>query len=145
VTEDAARRVGAGMTRYLARSPQELSTVFDEIRAARPEAMIVFPDSLTLARRKEITDFAASARIASIYGWTEFAESGGLVSYGPGLTENFKTLAKFVDKIVKGSDANTIPIEQVNRIFLTLNMGAARKLGLTVPPAILVRADRVIE
>ncbi len=119
--------------------------MFEEIRAARPEAMIVFPDSLPLARRKEITDFAASARIPSIYGWTEFAESGGLVSYGPGLTENFKTLAKFVDKIVKGSDANTIPIEQVNRIFLTLNMGAARKLGLTVPPAILVRADRVIE
>jgi len=145
VTEDAARRVGAGMTRYLARSPQELSTVFDDIRAARPEAMIVFPDSLTLARRKEITDFAASARIPSIYGWTEFAEAGGLVSYGPRLTDNFKTLAKFVDKIVKGGDANTIPIEQVSRIFLTLNMGAARTLNLTVPPAILVRADRVIE
>jgi putative ABC transport system substrate-binding protein len=145
VTEDAARRLGAVMTRYLARSPQELSTVFGEIRAARPEAMIVFPDSLTLTRRKEIADFAAKERIPSMYGWTEFAESGGLVSYGPGLTPNFKTLAKFVDKIVKGGDASTIPIEQVSRIFLTLNMGAARNLGLTVPPAILARVDRLIE
>jgi putative tryptophan/tyrosine transport system substrate-binding protein len=67
------------------------------------------------------------------------------VSYGPRLTENFKTLAKFVDKILKGGDANTIPIEQVSRVGLTLNMGAARSLGLTVPPSILARADRVIE
>jgi ABC-type uncharacterized transport system substrate-binding protein len=145
VTEDAARRVGAAMTRYLVRSPQELPGVFAEIRAAHPDAMIVFPDSLTLTRRKEITDFASRERIPSMYGWTEFVESGGLVSYGPGLAENFKTLAKFVDKLVKGADASTIPIEQVSRITLTLNMAAARNLGLTVPPAILVRADRVIE
>lgn len=145
VTEDAARRLGATMTRYLARSPQELSTVYAEIHAARPEAMIVFPDSLTLARRQEITDFAARERIPCMYGWTEFAESGGLVSYGPGLAENFRTLAKFVDKLVKGGDASTIPIEQVSRIVLTLNMRAAKTLGLTVPRAILARADRVLE
>jgi putative ABC transport system substrate-binding protein len=145
VTEDAARRVGTAITRYLARSPQELSTVFAEIHAARPEAMIVFPDSLTLARRTEIIDFAAKERIPCMYGWTEFVESGGLVSYGPGLAENFKTLAKFVDKLVKGGNASAIPIEQVSRILLTLNMGVAKSLGLTVPPAILARADRVIE
>ena len=77
--------------------------------------MIVFPDSLTRARR------------------------------GPGLAENFKTLAKFVDKLVKGGNASAIPIEQVSRILLTLNMRVAKSFGLTVPPAILVRADRVIE
>jgi putative ABC transport system substrate-binding protein len=145
VTEDAARRVGATMTRYLVRSPQELPGVFGEIRAARPDAMLVFPDSLTLARRKDIIDFASRERIPCMYGWTEFVESGGLVSYGPALTENFKTLAKFVDKVLKGGDASSIPIEQVSRIGLTLNMSAARGLGLTVPPAILTRADRVIE
>jgi putative tryptophan/tyrosine transport system substrate-binding protein len=145
VTEDAARRLGASTTRYLARSPQELAAMYGEIRAARPDAMLVFPDSLTLVRRKEIADFAARERIPTMYGWTEFVEAGGLLSYGPRLTENFKTLAKFVDRILKGADANLLPIEQVSRIGLTLNMATARAIGLTVPPPILLRADRVIE
>ena len=145
VTDDAARRAGASITRYLARGPGELLTVYDAIRAARPDAMLVFPASLTLVRRKEIVEFAARERIPSMYGWTEFVESGGLVSYGPRLTENFKTLARFTDKILKGANASTVPIEQVSRIALTLNAAAARQIGLTVPPALLIRADRVIE
>jgi putative ABC transport system substrate-binding protein len=144
-TEDTAKRLGAATTRYLVRSPQELPVAYAAIRANTPDAMLVFPDSLTLARRKEIVDFAAQAKIPCMYGWTEFAEAGGLVSYGPGLTENFKTLAVFVDKVLKGGDASSIPIEQVRSIALTLNVGAARALGLTVPQSLLVRADRIIE
>jgi putative ABC transport system substrate-binding protein len=145
VTEDAARQLGATMTRYLIRNPQEFPRVFGDIRARRPDAMIVFPDSLTLARRKEIVDFAAQEKIPTMYGWTEFVEAGGLVSYGARLSDNFKTLAKFVDKILKGADASALPIEQVSRIGLTLNTTTARNLGLTVPPVILMRADRAIE
>ena len=145
VTEETARRLGAAITRYLVRAPQELAPAFAAIRASNPDAMIVFPDSLTLARRKDIAEFAALARIPCMYGWTEFAESGGLLSYGPGLTENFKTLAVFVDKLLKGADANNIPIEQVRKIGLTLNLVAARALGLNVPRSLLVRADRIIE
>lgn len=145
VTEDAARRLGAAITRYLVRTPQELAAVFADIRAARPDAMLVFPDSLTLVRRKEIAEFAARERIPSMYGWTEFVEAGGLVSYGARLTDNFKTLATFVDRLLKGADANTVPIEQVSRIALTLNLVAARNIGLTVPPPVLLRADRLIE
>ena len=145
VTEDAARHLGMSMTRYLARSPQELSAMYAEIRAARPDAMLVFPDSLTLIRRAEIAEYAARERIPTMYGWTEFVEAGGLVSYGPGLTENWKVLATFVDKILKGADANTLPIEQVKRIGLTINMKAAKLIGLAIPQAILARADRVIE
>jgi len=145
VTEDAARRLGAVIRRYLVRTPEDLTTAFTAIRAYNPDAMIVFPDSLTLAGRKDITDFAASANIPSIYGWTEFAESGGLVSYGPTLTESFKALAVFVGKLIKGADASRIPIEQVKKITLTLNLKAARALGLNVPQSIFVRADKVIE
>jgi putative ABC transport system substrate-binding protein len=145
VTEEAARRLGLSMTRYVARSPQDLSVLYPEIRAARPDAMIVFPDSLTLQRRAEIADFAGRARIPTMYGWAEFPESGGLVSYGPRLAEHFKTLAKFVDRILKGADANTLPIEQVTRIGLTLNLAAAKNIGLSVPQSILLRADRLIE
>ncbi|HEX3175718.1 MAG TPA: ABC transporter substrate-binding protein [Methylomirabilota bacterium] len=145
VTDEAARRAGVVMTRHLVRNPQELVAMMAEIRSTRPDGMIVFPDSLTLNRRKEIADFAARERIPTMYGWTEFVESGGLISYGPTVTEHFKTLAKFVDKILKGADANTLPIEQVSRIGLSLNMSAVRAMGLTVPPSILLRADRVIE
>jgi len=144
VTEQSAQRVGAAVTRFLVRSPTELTAAFEEIRAARPDAMLVFPDSLTLARRRDIAEFAARERLPALYGWTEFVEAGGLVSYGPRLTENFKTLAMFVDKLLKGADASRIPIEQVSRIGLTLNAGAARRIGLTIPQPILFRADRVI-
>lgn len=145
VTEDAARSLGSTITRHLVRSPAELVPAFAAISASRPDAMIVFPDSLTQTRRKEIVEFAAQSKIPTMYAWTEFAESGGLVSYGPALTENFKTLALFVDKILKGGDAGSIPIQQVSRIGLTLNMQAARALGLNVPQSILLRADKVIE
>jgi len=145
VTEQAAGRVGASITRYLARNPSELPAVYEAIRAGRPGALIVFPDSLTLVRRQEIVEFAARERIPSMFGWTEFTDAGGLASYGPGVTESFKGLAKFVDKILKGADASKVAIEQVSRILLTINLAAARRLGLTVPPSILVRADRVIE
>lgn len=145
VTEESARRVGAGITRYLARSPSDLPRVLDEIRAARPGAMIVFPDSLTLARRQDIAEFAARERIPAMFGWAEFTDAGGLASYGPGVFESFAGMAKFVDKIIKGADASQVPIEQVSRILLTIHMGAARRIGLTVPQSVLVRADRVIE
>ena len=145
VTEEAAKRVGFGMTRYLVRTPADLTKAYGEIRAARPDAMIVFPDSLTLQRRRDIAEFAAAARIPAMYGWTDFAEVGGLVSYGARLDDHFKTLARFVDKIVKGGDASTIPIEQIGQVGLTINMVAVRALGMTVPQILLARASRVIE
>ncbi len=145
VTEDAARRVGATITRHLVRNPQELATSFSAIRASQADAMIVFPDSLTLVRRKEIADFAAQARIPCMYGWSEFVDAGGLISYGPSIIESFKTLAVYVDKVLKAGNANNIPIEQVSAIRLVVNFGAARSLGLGVPQSILVRADKIIE
>jgi putative tryptophan/tyrosine transport system substrate-binding protein len=145
VTEEAARSFGAATTRYLVRSPRELPEAFAAIRASKPDAMIVFPDSLTLARRKEIAEFAAAAKIPSMYGWSEFVDSGGLASYGPALAENFKTLSIFVDKILKGANAGELPIEQVRKIGLTFNAAAAKAMGLTVPATILLRADKVIE
>ena len=145
VTEDSARRLDAEVTRYLVHTPQELAPAFAAIRAAKFDAILVFPDSLTLNRRKEIAELAASAKIPCMYGWTEFVDAGGLVSYGPTLTEGFRALAVFTDKILKGGNASTIPIEQARSISLTLNMPVARALGVKVPPVLLARADRVIE
>ena len=145
VTEDAAKRLGGTITRYLIRSPQELSSAFVTIRANGPDAMIVFPDSLTLVRRKEIADFSAQAKIPCMYGWTEFVEAGGLISYGPSIIDSFPKLAIYVDKVLKAGNANNIPIEQVSAIKLAVNVGAAKALGLTIPQSIFVRADKLIE
>ena len=145
VTEDSARRLGAEVTRFLVQTPGELAPAFAAMRAAKFDAILVFPDSLTLNRRKEIAALAAESRIPCMYGWTEFVDAGGLVSYGPTITEGFRALAVFTDKILKGGNASTIPIEQARTISLTLNMSAAKALGLKVPPALLARADRIIE
>ena len=145
VTEDAARRLGAEVTRYLVHTPQELGPAFAAIRAANFDAILVFPDSLTLNRRKEIAELAAENRIPAVYGWTEFVDAGGLVSYGPTITEGFRALARFTDKILKGDSASTIPIEQARSINLTLNMTAAKALGMKIPPTLLARVDRIIE
>lgn len=145
VTEDTARRLGMTATRYLIRTPQDLAPAFAAIRASKADATIVFPDSLTLNRRQEIAELAAVAKIPCMYGWSEFVEAGGLASYGPGITENFRRLSEFVDKLLKGGNASRIPIEQVRKIALTLNLGAASRLGVRLPPSLLARADRVID
>jgi putative ABC transport system substrate-binding protein len=145
VTDVAAQRLGAAVTRHIVRNPKDLEAAYGAIRASRPDALLVFPDALTFARRREIAEFATRQRIPAMYGWTEYAEAGGLVSYGPSTDENYRTLAVFVDKILKGADASTVPIQQVTKIGLTLNMPAARALGLSIPQALLARADRVID
>jgi putative ABC transport system substrate-binding protein len=145
VTEETARRLGATITRHLVRKPEELAPAFSAIRASAADAIIVFPDSLTLARRKDIAELAAQVRIPCIYGWTEFVEAGGLISYGPSLVDSFKTLSVYVNKILAGTPAGSIPIEQISAIRLTVNLGVAKTLGMTVPPSILARADKLIE
>src|SRR5688572_4021763 len=145
VTEDSARRLGAEVIRYLVHKPEELAPAFAAIRAAKFDAILVFPDSLTLNRRKEIAELAAQTRIPCMYGWTEFVEAGGLVSYGPALIDGFRALAVFTDKILRGGNASTIPIEQARSISLTLNITAAKALGMKIPPALLARVDRIIQ
>src|SRR6185436_3680054 len=145
VTEDSARRLGAEVTRYLVHTPEELSPAFEAIRAAKFDAVLVFPDSLTLNGRKEIAGLAAQSRIPCMYGWTEFVDAGGLVSYGPTISEGFRALAVFTDKVLRGGNASTIPIEQARGISLSLNRAAAVALGIKIPPALLARVDRVIE
>ena len=125
--------------------PEQLAPAFAAISAAKFDAVLVFPDSLTLNRRKEIAELAAEAKIPCMYGWTEFVEAGGLASYGPTINEGFRALAVFTDKILKGGNASTIPIEQARSISLTLNLSTAKALGIRLPPALIVRADRVIE
>jgi putative tryptophan/tyrosine transport system substrate-binding protein len=145
VTEDTARRLGAEATRYLVHKPEDLAPAFAAIRAAQFDAALVFPDSLTLNRRKEIAEMAAEHRVPCMYGWTEFVDAGGLVSYGPTINEGFRALARFTDRILKGGNASLIPIEQAQTISLSLNVSAAKALDMKIPPALLARVDRIIQ
>jgi putative ABC transport system substrate-binding protein len=145
VTEESAKRLGAKTLRHAVRTPQEIAAAFDDIRAERVHAMVVFPDTLISRNAKEIAEFARRERLPSIYGWSEFNEKGGLISYGPNLREQLRRLATYADKVLRGIDAGSIPVEQPAKLELVVNLKTAKALGLTIPQSLLVRADRVIE
>ena len=95
--------------------------------------------------RQQMIDFQFSRRVPLIAGWSIFAESGALCTYGPDLAVSYRRLAYYVDRVLKGAKPAELPIEQPTKFELVLNLRSARNLGLTVPETILVRADKVIE
>ena len=110
-----------------------------------PQAISLFADGFAIQNRQVIVDFAMKQRIGVISGWPVFAQSGALCTYGPRLTESYRRLAYYVDRVLKGGRPADLPIEQPTQFQLVVNMKTARTLGLTVPPALLARADDVIE
>ena len=95
--------------------------------------------------RTRLVDLAAKNRLPSMYGFREYVRAGGLISYGPNLPDLFRRSANFVDKILRGAKPADLPVQQPTKFELTVNLKTARTLGLTVPPALLTRADEVIE
>jgi putative ABC transport system substrate-binding protein len=111
----------------------------------RAEAVIVFPDALTMAHRNEVAESSANNRIPSMPGWSEFVEAGGLMTYGPNLFDSFRRVATYVDKILKGTTPADLPVEQPTKFELVINLKTAKEIGLAIPPIVLARADRVIK
>ena len=105
----------------------------------------MLPDTVTLGHRKPILDFASSRRLPALYPFREMVEEGGLMCYGASLAENLRQAADYVDKILKGAAPGTLPIAQPTRFDLLINLNTAKALRLTIPPALLLRADEVIE
>jgi putative ABC transport system substrate-binding protein len=112
---------------------------------ARPDAVLVAPDQLFTTKRLEIVAAVAERRIPAVYPFREYAEAGGLLVYGADLGVLFQRAAVYVDKILKGAQPGDLPMQQATEFELIVNLKAARALGLTVPPQLLVRADEVIE
>ena len=128
------------------RSVAEIEPAFERIRAAGAEAMIVLPDGLVMQHRKRIIEFAALQRIPAISGWSEFAKSGGTMTYGPNLKAVFQRLAIYVDKILKGANPGELAVEQPTKFELVINLKAAKAIGLEVPAILLAprrRGDRI--
>jgi putative ABC transport system substrate-binding protein len=144
-TERSARAVSATVQYYPVKAPVDFHTSFDAIIKTKANALLAFPDSVTLAHRQQITDFAVRHRLPSVFGWREYVEAGGLISYGPNRVETAKRLAVYVDRILKGAKPADLPVEQPTKFELVINLKTAKALGLTIPQSVLLRADQVIE
>ena len=126
---------------------RRISDVESAVRIARGQtgAMVVIQDPFTVLNRSRIADAAQKAKLPAVYGGSEFAETGGLVSYGANVVELFYGAASFVDKILKGAKPADLPVEQPTKLELVINLKTAKALGLTIPPSLLLRADQIIE
>lgn len=122
-----------------------LEKVLSAIADARCDALMVFPDSAMFEVNSRVAQFAVEARLPSISGWAPFARDGLLASYGPNVRELYRSLARFVDRILRGTNPADLPIEVPSKLELVINLKTARALGLTVPPTLLARADEVAE
>ena len=127
------------------RKPEDIDAAFAAIARDQPDALIVLQDALTLQHRKEIIDFAAQRRLPGMFVAKEWVVAGGLMSYGENLAEMYRRGAYFVDKILKGARPADLPVEQVTKFELVLNLQTAKAMGWTIPPAIVATADEVIE
>ena len=128
-----------------AAAPKELEHAFSVIARKRVNALLVLPDGMFWGERRRIADFALRSRLPSMFGNTEHAEAGGLMSYAPNSFEPYRRAAYYVDKILKGAKPADLPVEQPTKFELVINLKTAKALGLTIPQTLLLRADQVIE
>ena len=143
--ETAGRTLGVQVRLVEARRPEELDTAFAAMARQRPDALIVNADAMYDSQRHRIVELAGELRVPAIYQWREFAEAGGLMSYGADLPALYRRLPVYVDKILKGAKPAELPVEQPTKYELVINLKTARGFGLTFAPSFLTRADQVIE
>jgi putative ABC transport system substrate-binding protein len=140
--EAAARVLGVTLQSQEVRSPQDFERAFTAMIRERPDALFVVAEVLTLSHRCQVLDFAAQNRLPAMYEFGVFAQDGGLMAYGPKLSDSFQRGAYYVDRILKGTTPAALPVEQPMNFELVVNFKAAEALGLTIPPHLLVLADR---
>ncbi|MGH7411953.1 MAG: ABC transporter substrate-binding protein, partial [Candidatus Methylomirabilis sp.] len=143
-TQAAARALRLTLL-LAAHTPDDYAGAFARIVHERPDALLVADSTSNYARRRFIVDFATKNRLPGMYPYREMAEAGGLMSYGPNISDLYRRTAYFVDKILKGAKPADLPVEQPTRIEWVINLKTAKALGLTIPPSVLVRADVLIE
>ena len=133
---------------HIQRLKVERSNDFDKaffaIHAEHSGAVFVFPSAMFTSERKRIVDLAAKHGLPSIYPQKEYVDAGGLMSYAANFTDQFHHVAIYVDKILKGAKPGDLPVEQPTKFEFIINLKTAKQIGLTIPPNVLARADRVI-
>jgi len=143
--ERLATAAGLTFERVKIDSVSGLGLGLDAARQAHPDAVLVTASTAFFPYRRTIVGFMADNRLPAIYGFPEFAEAGGLISYSANFDELFRQAADYADKILRGATAGELPVQQATTLKLVVNLPAARTLGLAIPPLLLSRADEVIE
>jgi putative ABC transport system substrate-binding protein len=142
--EAASRRLGLQVQAIPASDAREIDNAFQVMTRERAEALAVLSDPIFIAERTRIATLAAKRRLPSVSGTREYAEAGGLISYGPNFYDVYRRAATYVDRILKGAKPGDLPIEQPTMFELVINLRTAKALGLSVPQSLLHRADQVI-
>jgi ABC-type uncharacterized transport system substrate-binding protein len=144
-TEGAAQTLGLKLQNVDIRAPDMLDRALSVVVEGGPDALVLLSDSIMLDRRVQIATFAAKQRLPSIAPFREFAEAGGLMSYGPNLRDIYRRAVGYINQILRGATPAELPIEQPTKFELVINLKTARALALEIPPTLLARADEVIE
>jgi putative ABC transport system substrate-binding protein len=143
--QEAANSLDLTLRAYEVRSLTEIEKAFALMVEDHAQAVVIFPDVLTTSHQKQLADLTLRNRLPAIFGFREFVDMGGLMSYGSSLNGMWRRAALYVDKILKGADPGDLPIDQPTRFELVMNLKTAKTLGITVPPTLLVGADEVTE
>jgi putative tryptophan/tyrosine transport system substrate-binding protein len=142
--EPVARALGLTLV-SLPMEDSDLSATLSALVRLRPDAVLVAADPSLLTQRRQITQAMAENRLLAIYGHRDYAEAGGLASYGANYYELFRRAAVYVDKIAKGAKPSELPVQQADRFEFVINVAAAQAIGFKLPHAVLARADEIIE
>jgi putative tryptophan/tyrosine transport system substrate-binding protein len=143
--EAAAQTLGVQLQSVAVQGPDELDQAFTTIAGNSAEALIVFPSPMLFNERRRIIGFATDRRLPSIANARQFAELGGLMTYGPSIIDSHRRAVTYVDRILKGAKPGDLPVEQPTTFELVLNLKTADVLGITLSPSLLLQADEVIE
>jgi putative ABC transport system substrate-binding protein len=143
--ERAAKQLGVAVKPYPAATAEEVRRALTAIVDDRMDGMLNFQGGLSLAMRQTIVDFAAKHGLPALYQATMFAEAGGLMAWAPDLPEQYREAARLAARILQGAKPGDLAIKQPAQYYLTINAGAAKQIGLSLPPALLAEATRVLE
>jgi putative ABC transport system substrate-binding protein len=141
----AAQSLGLQLQLQQVRGPEDFDGAFATMATDRAEAVLIVAESLFILHRARLAHLAARNRLPAMHGLRENVEAGGLMSYGPNIADSWRRAALFVDKILKGAKPADLPVEQPTKFELVINMKTAKALGLSIPPAVLARADEIVE
>jgi putative ABC transport system substrate-binding protein len=145
VSESVARKLGLSVAYAAIQDAQEIDAALQEIRTAKCDALLVFPDGVMVGLSHRIAEFSLEQELPTISGWDRFPDNGFLASYGPNLRESYRRLGHIADRVLRGTKPSDIPVEYPQTVEMVLNLRTANALGLKLSPSVIARADRVIQ